>query len=116
MRLDETQHYQDAGEQTMTKFFAALADPTRIRLLKAVLSHGELGASECIKISGLSQGRTSVHLNCLVDCGLLTVERIGRRRIYRPGDELVPELLEIASTISYRHYSSIASCLVVSRN
>jgi len=82
------------------RLFATLSDPTRLLLLEAIHKAGRMGASECVLRSGLSQGRTSVHLACLVSCGLLSVEKAGRRRFYRIADPRIPALLAKASVLA----------------
>jgi DNA-binding transcriptional ArsR family regulator len=92
------------------RFFAALADPTRLKLLVAINSAGRLGASECVKASGLSQGRTSVHLSCLAACGLIAVERVGRRKYYRIASSLVPEIICLSNVIVDENVATLAQC------
>src|SRR6266540_2493001 len=62
---------------TVAKFFRALGDPTRLRLLEFLLD-AEHTVSECVAHVGLSQGRVSVHLACLADCGYVACRRAGR--------------------------------------
>lgn len=80
----------------LARLFGALAEPTRLKLLLAINAAGRLGATECVKASGLSQGRTSVHLSCLAGCGLIAVERVGRRKYYRIADPAIPDILQLA--------------------
>jgi DNA-binding transcriptional ArsR family regulator len=94
----------------LARFFGALAEPTRLKLLLAIDAAGKLGATECVKASGLSQGRTSVHLGCLAACGLIAVERVGRRKYYRIADPLIPNILQLASLHAKDNIASIAQC------
>src|SRR5258708_40289350 len=50
----------DDGVEVVARFFRALADPARRRLLE-FLAPGERTATECVAQGGLSQGRASVH-------------------------------------------------------
>jgi DNA-binding transcriptional ArsR family regulator/precorrin-6B methylase 2 len=52
------------------EFMRMLADPTRLRLLKA-LRMGELTVAEITRVTGLSQPRVSRHLRLLSEAGLL---------------------------------------------
>ncbi|HLU74712.1 MAG TPA: ArsR family transcriptional regulator, partial [Nonomuraea sp.] len=49
---------------TTARFFRALADPTRLKLLEFILA-GERTSAECVEYAGISQPRVSVHLSCL---------------------------------------------------
>ena len=64
------------GVDTVAKFFRALGDPTRLRLLEFLL-HDEHTVTECVAHVGLSQSRVSTHLSCLADCGYVQVRRTG---------------------------------------
>lgn len=55
------------GVDVMAKFFRALGDPVRLRLLE-FLRHEEHAVTERVTPIGLSQGRVSNHLACLSDC------------------------------------------------
>jgi DNA-binding transcriptional ArsR family regulator len=101
-------HAEDISH--LSRFFAALADPTRLKLLVAINSAGRLGATECVKASGLSQGRTSVHLSCLAACGLIAVERVGRRKYYRIASTLVPEILCLSHVVVNENVATLAQC------
>lgn len=95
------------------RLFAALSDPTRLLLLEAIHKAGRMGASECVMRSGLSQGRTSVHLACLVSCGLLSVEKAGRRRFYRIADPRIPGLLAKAGVLAEELLRVAGECSVL---
>lgn len=64
------------------KFFKALADPTRVRLIH-LLQHYELNVGEIVQIMDMGQSRISRHLKILSDCGLLTSRRDGMWVFYR---------------------------------
>lgn len=73
---------------TTARFFRALADPTRLRLLEFILA-GDRTAAECVEQIGITQPRVSVHLSCLADCGYVTARRDGRKLRYSVGDPRV---------------------------
>ena len=56
--------------------FKALADATRIRLLRLLIKH-ELSVNELVKVLKMGQSRISRHLRVLSDAGLLTNRRDG---------------------------------------
>ena len=98
-----------AGRDLLARFYRALGDPTRLSLL-AFCAQGERTGSECVARAGLSQGRVSAHLACLVDCGLLEVRRAGRFAYYRVTDARVTELVGLGTSMVADHANSIAAC------
>ncbi len=98
-----------AARELAAKFFRALGDPTRLRLLE-FCSPAERTGSDCVRHAGLSQGRVSAHLACLVSCGLLTVRREGRFAYYRVTDSRVGVLLGSGQDMVADYASSIAAC------
>lgn len=63
--------------------FAALADPTRRRLLDQLARHGPLSATELAGGYPMSRQAVAKHLGALADAGLLAGERDGRAVRYR---------------------------------
>ncbi len=100
-----------AGEQAgvVAKFFRALGDPTRLRLLEFLLA-GEHTVSECVAHVGLAQGRVSTHLACLADCGYVAVRREGRFSHYRVADPRVADLVVLARSLAADNCSALSAC------
>lgn len=98
------------GVELVAKSFRALGDQTRLRLLEFLL-HEEHTVTECMAHVGLSQGRVSVHLSCLSDCGYLEVRRVGRFAHYRVGDPRVVELVLLARSAAAANAVPLASCV-----
>jgi len=65
----------------VVKYFKALADETRMRLVHLFL-HYELNVNEIVTIMGMGQSRISRHLKILVDSRLLTSRRDGLWTFY----------------------------------
>ncbi len=88
---------QDQAE-ALAAAFAALADPTRLRLLSYIASaDGEVCACDLLEPSGRSQPTVSHHMKILVDAGLVTREKRSLWVWYR----VIPERLEaLRSTLS----------------
>lgn len=84
--LDEEQ------AEVLSRSFAALADPIRLRLLSivAACATGEVCACDLVGPSGRSQPTVSHHMKILVDAGLVSREKRGLWVWYR----VVPERLE----------------------
>jgi ArsR family transcriptional regulator, cadmium/lead-responsive transcriptional repressor len=94
---------------TVAKFFRALGDPTRLRLLEFLLEE-EHTVSECVAHVGLSQGRVSVHLACLADCGYVACRRTGRNAFYRVADSRVADLVTLAHALAADNACALADC------
>lgn len=87
------------GEETMTAIvstFAALADPTRLRMLVLVRSM-ELSVGELAQVLGQSQPRVSRHLKILADAGLVVRRKEGAWTFVGLGsdDRVMPALAAI---------------------
>jgi DNA-binding transcriptional ArsR family regulator len=94
----------------MAKFFRALGDPVRLRLLEFLLDE-EHTVTECVNLVGVSQGRVSVHLACLADCGFVQARREGRYAYYRISDQRVAELVMSARLLATDNAQALAGCL-----
>ncbi len=97
------------------RFFRALGDPTRVRLLHLLLDApaGELNVGELVAAVGAPQGRVSTHLGCLRWCGLVQARREGRQVYYRVADPRVREMLALAGALVHDHAAGVASCGVI---
>ncbi len=71
--------------QSSARLFAALSDPTRLRLLLA-LRGGELCACQLIGLVGLAPSTVSKHLALLREAGLVAARKDGRWVHYRLDD------------------------------
>jgi DNA-binding transcriptional ArsR family regulator len=82
------------------RFFAAVGDPTRLRLLRFLLDD-EHCVSQCTEYIGLTQGAVSKQLSVLADAGLLTRRRASRRIYYQvKAPETLTRLLADAETLT----------------
>jgi DNA-binding transcriptional ArsR family regulator len=102
-----------AGRELLARFYRALGDPTRLALLE-FCAEAERTGSECVAHAGLSQGRVSAHLACLVSCGLVSARREGRFAFYRVTDPRVAGLVGLGQELMADHAASIAACAKVS--
>jgi len=102
-----------AGRELLARFYRALGDPTRLALLE-FCAGAERTGTECVARAGLSQGRVSAHLACLVSCGLLSARREGRFAYYQVTDPRVAELVAVGQHLVADHAASIAACARVS--
>ena len=72
-----------ATEKTLTldiasELFAAMSDPTRLRLLSLIQHNGEICVCDLIEITELPQPKVSRHLATLRHAGLVTDRREGQ--------------------------------------
>jgi ArsR family transcriptional regulator, cadmium/lead-responsive transcriptional repressor len=93
----------------VAKFFRALGDPTRLRLLEFLL-HDEHTVTECVVHVGLAQSRVSTHLGCLADCGYVQVRRAGRHAYYRVADPRVAQLVLLAHALAADNHTALCAC------
>lgn len=98
------------GVELVARFFRALADPTRLRLLELLL-HEEHTVGECVDYVGLAQSRVSNHLACLADCGYVVLRRDGRRSLYKVADPRVADLIMLARSLAADNAAALADCL-----
>ncbi len=102
-----------AGVEMVAKFFRALGDPARLRLLEYLL-HDEHTVTECVAQVGLSQGRVSSHLGCLADCGYVQVRRESRFAYYRVADQRVADMVLMARSLAGDNAAALDACMRVS--
>jgi DNA-binding transcriptional ArsR family regulator len=95
--------------EVVARFFRALSDPTRLRLLEFLLDT-EHTVTECVDHVGLSQGRVSTHLACLADCCYVRVRRQGRYAYYKVSDPRVAELVTLAHALAANNAGALAMC------
>ena len=70
--------------------FALLGDPTRLRILQALMEHGELSVGAAAEATGTSRFNASAHLNRLAQAGLVARRREGSTVYYRVDDVNLP--------------------------
>jgi DNA-binding transcriptional ArsR family regulator len=72
--------------------FAALADPTRRGIYRALAGGGADTASDLARGLPISRQAVSKHLAALADAGLVASQRNGRETHYRPTPEPLAEV------------------------
>ena len=81
----ETRREQAARQATAvldSDFFRALAEPTRVELLRVLLVHGPCDVAAVAERLPQDRSVLSRHLQVLLRAGLVACERNGRHRIY----------------------------------
>ena len=105
-RIEET----PAPVELVAKYFRALGDPTRLRLLEALDGRGEASVGELVEALGASQPQVSKHLACLRWCGFVETRREHRTVHYRIADPRVSEVLALGRGLLADNAEHVAAC------
>jgi ArsR family transcriptional regulator, cadmium/lead-responsive transcriptional repressor len=92
------------------KYFRALGEPTRVRILELLGEHGELSVTELVERLSQSQPKVSNHLACLRWCGFVQTRREHPTVYYRVADERVTELLSLGRALLADNAEHVAAC------
>lgn len=88
----------DADADVLSRTYAALADPVRLRLLSLIAASGELCSCDLAEPLSKSQPTVSHHTKVLAEAGLITGDRRGRWTYWRvapPRTDFVRQVLGI---------------------
>ena len=99
-----------AHTDLVAKYFRALGDPTRLRIVELLEAEGELSAGELTRRLAQPQPRVSNHLACLRWCGFVTTRRDHRRIYYRLADQRVAAMLQLAHGLLDDNADHVAAC------
>ena len=97
------------SDAILMKFFKGLGDPTRLRIVEALLEK-ERKVSELIKLIGVPQSNISNHLACLKWCGYITSRKEGTSVYYQITDERVRNIITLAREIIADHAENLYAC------
>ncbi len=98
--------------ELLARVFAGVSDTTRLSIVLCLLE-GERNVSELVTLVAASQGRVSMHLQCLRWCGFVTSERRGKFVYYRVSDGRVRQLIKLAQDMVILHGEQLATCSVL---
>jgi ArsR family transcriptional regulator, arsenate/arsenite/antimonite-responsive transcriptional repressor len=86
--------FDEADAAELSRSFAALADPVRLRVFSLIASEaaGEVCACDLVEPVGRSQPTVSHHLKVLREAGLVTSEKRGTWVWYRAVPERLAQL------------------------
>jgi DNA-binding transcriptional ArsR family regulator len=99
-----------APSDVVAKYFRALGDPTRLRILRLLQADRELSAGDLTRRLGQPQPKVSNHLACLRWCGFVVTRRDHRVIYYRLADQRVATLLELADGLLADNADHVAAC------
>lgn len=71
--------------------FAALAEPTRRRIIELLAEHGQMAASDIYQRFDATPPAISQHLKVLRETGLVKVEKQAQKRLYEINPDRVQE-------------------------
>ena len=92
------------------KYFRALGDPTRVRILELLGEQGELSVTDLVARLSQSQSKVSNHLACLRWCGFVHTRRDLPTVYYRVADTRVTELLVLGRALLADNAEHVAAC------
>ena len=84
-----------AETEQMAAVFKVLADPSRCRLVAAIIEAGELCVCDLAATVDMSESSVSHHLRVLRSHGVVRARRDGRMVFYSPDDAHIRVLLDI---------------------
>src|SRR5918992_1930478 len=96
--------------QLVGKYFRALGDPTRVRILELLGEHGELSVTDLVERLSQSQPKVSNHLACLRWCGFVETRRDHPSVYYRIADARVAQLLRLGRALLEDNAEHVAAC------
>ncbi len=99
-----------ARTDLVAKYFRALGDPTRLRIVELLEAEGELAAGELTRRLGQPQPKVSNHLACLRWCGFVDTRRDHRVIYYRLADDRVAAMLQLAHGLLDGNADHVAAC------
>ncbi|MFT4271975.1 MAG: helix-turn-helix transcriptional regulator [Pantoea sp.] len=85
---------ESSPEQSMSAVAAAIADPSRVSMLCALMDGRAWTATELSAVAGIAPSTTSGHLSRLLSNGLILCLTQGRHRYYRLAGREIAGLLE----------------------
>jgi len=69
--------------QRLVRIHKALGDPTRYRIVRALMEHTEVACRDLVKMFPLSAPALSHHFRVLQQCGLMQVRKDGAYHFFR---------------------------------
>jgi DNA-binding transcriptional ArsR family regulator len=99
-------------EAAASDFFAVLASPIRLAVLRLLLDR-EHCVTELVAALGIAQPRLSNHLACLRTCGFVSVRRQGTFLYYRLADPRLADLLCLGATLAQPSAEALVRCPVL---
>lgn len=88
----------DEALALIASWFRTLAEPSRLKILRALEGQGELNISELVEATGLTQANVSRHVQSLVDAGMVGRRKEGLTVVCFISDPSITELCDNVCT------------------
>ncbi len=100
------------NEEQVINALSALAQETRLRILRYLVSMGSAGApaGDIAKAVSSSPSRASFHLSAMADAGLITATRVSRSIIYRVNFDAMGGLIGYLVTDCCKNDPRVRNC------
>jgi ArsR family transcriptional regulator, cadmium/lead-responsive transcriptional repressor len=98
-----------AGLAPAAALFRSLGDPARLAIVRR-LAGGAARVTELTGELGLAQSTVSKHLACLRECGLVSVEAVGRASVHSLAQPALLEVLGAAEEVLAATGNAVALC------
>jgi DNA-binding transcriptional ArsR family regulator len=72
-----------ASNETLAHVFAALGDPTRLKLVAVLCAGGAFSISQLTESTEISRQGVTKHLNVLAEAGVVRDVKMGRERLWQ---------------------------------
>ncbi|WP_166820056.1 ArsR/SmtB family transcription factor [Thalassoroseus pseudoceratinae] len=79
----------------MAEKFRMLSDPTRLIILRTLMTEGELNVSRIVEHTNGTQANVSKHLKQLAEAGLVARRKDGPHVLYRLDDPVVEKICHL---------------------
>lgn len=99
----------DALERSVSAVAAAMSDPSRVKMLCALMDGRAWTATELSTVAGVSASTASAHLNKLLSSQLINCLSQGRHRYFRLAGQDIAELIERMMGVSWRRMNPPAT-------
>lgn len=96
----------DALEHAIVGVAAAMADPSRMKMLSALMDGRAWTATELSAVTDVAPSTASAHLNRLINSGLIVCVAQGRHRYYRLTGSDIAALIENMMGVSWRRIAA----------
>jgi DNA-binding transcriptional ArsR family regulator len=97
------------------KFFLALGDETRLRIIAVLREKGRMNVGELCNELTREQSHVSHHLACLRNCGIVKTDKSGKYVYYSlNGSQRIKRMLAMADEHVREAFENIIACEVVS--
>ena len=96
---------------TIRLFFTAIGSTSRYRILEKLMN-GSLNVNSIAEETGISQSNASHHMECLINCGFVEMENVGKEHVYSINKEVLP-ILEGMEKHMLRYRKHLLACGII---